>query len=64
MDSITSLKKSAPKEISIVFHDGLNYDYHFFIKNLAEELEGQFSCLRENIEKLFGFNRKGSYKNL
>ena len=38
-------KDKATKEISIVFHDGSTYDYHFIIKQLAEEFEGEFECL-------------------
>ena len=30
---------SVPKIIPIVFHNGSNYDYHFIIKELAEEFE-------------------------
>ena len=30
--SICNLKYSVPKNISIVFHNGYNYDYHFIIK--------------------------------
>ena len=48
--SICNLKYSAPK-ISIVFHNGSNNDYHFTIKELAEE----FTCLRENTEKYITF---------
>ena len=40
-----------PNEIPVVFHDGSNYYYHFIIKVLATEFEGQFECLRENTEK-------------
>ena len=40
-----------PKEIPIVFHNGSNYDYHFTMKNLANNFEGQFECLAENTEK-------------
>ena len=40
-----------PNEIPVVFHNGLNYDYHFIIKELANEFEGQFKCLGENSEK-------------
>ena len=53
--SIYNLKYSVPKEISIVFHNRSNYDYDFIIKELAEELEGQFSCLGENTEKYINF---------
>ena len=34
---ICNLKDSVPKKISIVFHNGSNYDYCFIIKELAEE---------------------------
>ena len=34
-----------------MFHNGSTYDYHFIIKNLAEEFEGEFECLGENKEK-------------
>ena len=38
-------KVSVPKEIHIVFNNGSNYDYNFIIKELAEKLEGQYTCL-------------------
>ena len=47
----SDLKYSVPKTITIAFHIGSNYDYHFIIKELAEEFEKQFSCLEENTEK-------------
>ena len=40
-----------PNEIPVVFHIGSNYDYHFIIKELANETEGQFQYLVENKEK-------------
>ena len=49
--SICSLKFNVPKEISVVFHNGSNYDYHFIVKELANEFEGKFECLGENTEK-------------
>ena len=59
--SICNLKYSVPKEIPIVFHNGSeipivfhngsNYDYHFIMKELAEEFEGQLTCLGENPGK-------------
>ena len=62
--SICSWKYSVPEEISIVFHNGLNYDYYFILKELVEEFEGQFTYLGENTENnLFSSNRKRSYKN-
>ena len=34
-----------------MFHNGFTYDYHFIIRELAEEFEGEFECLGENTEK-------------
>ena len=48
--SIYNLKFRVPKEISIFFHNRSNYDYHFIIKELAEEFEGKYTCLGENTE--------------
>ena len=45
-----------PNEIPVVFHNGSNYDYHFIIKELANEFEGQFECLGENTEKYKTFS--------
>ena len=36
--NICNLKYSVPKNIPIVFHNGSTYDYHFIIKELAEEI--------------------------
>ena len=48
--SICNLRCKTSKEISIVFHTGSMYGYHFIIKELAKELEDQFECLRENTD--------------
>ena len=53
--SICNLKYSVLKKIPIVFHNGSNYDYHFIIKELAEEFKKQFTCLGENNEKYITF---------
>ena len=45
-----------PNEIFVVFHNGSNYDYHFIIKELANESEGQFECFGENTEKYKSFS--------
>ena len=29
-------------EIPVVFHNGLNYDYHFIIEKLANEFKGKY----------------------
>ena len=49
--SICNLKYSVPKKNPIAFHNGSNYDYHFTIKDLAEEFEKQFTCLGQNTDK-------------
>ena len=45
-----------PNETPVVFHNGSSYDYHFIIKELANEFEGQFECLGENTEKYKTFS--------
>ena len=40
----------------MVFHNDSTYDYHFIIKELAEELEGEFESLGENTEKYVTFS--------
>ena len=53
---ICNLRYKIPKEIPVVFHNGSAYDYHFIIKELAEEFEGEFECLGENTEKYITFS--------
>ena len=48
---ICNLRYKTPKEIPVVFHNGSTYDYHFIIKELAEEFEGQFEGLGEIKKK-------------
>ena len=55
VDSLCNLKNSVPKKISIIFHNGYNYDYHFIIKELVEEFKRKFTCLGENTEKYITF---------
>ena len=52
---ICNLKYSVPTKTPIVFHNGSNYDYHFIIKELAEDFKKQFVCLGENTEKYITF---------
>ena len=54
--SICSLRYKVPQEIPVKIHNGSKYDYHFLIKELAEELKGQFECLGENTEKYINFS--------
>ena len=49
--AICNLRCKIPKEIPVLFCNGFTYDYHFIIKEIAEEFEGEFECLGENIEK-------------
>ena len=59
--SICNLRYKTPKEIPVVFHNGSTYDYHFIIKQLAKEFEGQFECLGENSDKfIFQFQLKNN----
>ena len=53
---ISNLIYKTPKEIPVIFLNGSTYDYHFIIKELAEEFEGQFECLGENREKYITFS--------
>ena len=48
---ICNLRYKIPKEIPSVFHNGYRFDYHFIIKELAEEFEGEFECLGKNTKK-------------
>ena len=54
--NICNLRHKIPKEIPIVFHNGSTYDYHFIIKELVKEFDGNFKCLGENIEKYIIFS--------
>ena len=54
--SICNLKYSIPKEIPVVFENGLNYDYHFIMKEQAEEFKGQFTCSGKNTKKYITFS--------
>ena len=49
------LKYSVPKKIPIAFHNGSNYDYHFIIKELAEEFQKQFTRLGQISKKYITF---------
>ena len=49
--NIRNLRYKIPEEIPVVFHNDSTYDYHFIIKQLAKESEGQFEYLGENTEK-------------
>ena len=50
------LRYKIPKEILAVFHNGSTYNYHFIIKELTEEFEGEFEYLGEITEKYITFS--------
>ena len=50
-----NLRYKEPKEIPLVFHNCSTYDYHFIIKQLAEEFEGEFKCLGGKCRKICYF---------
>ena len=55
-----------PNEIPVDFHNVSNCDYHFIIKELANQFEEQLECLGENKEKYKTFSpssKKGNYRN-
>ena len=54
--NICNLRYKVSKEIPIVFHNGSIYDYHFIIKELVKEFEGNFECLGENTEEYITFS--------
>ena len=51
-----NLNYKESKQIPIVFHNGSAYNFHFIIKELAKEFDGQFRCLGENTEKYITFS--------
>ena len=54
--NICNLRYNVSKEIPVVFHNGSIYDYHFIIKDLVKEFEGNFDCIGENTEKYITFS--------
>ena len=65
MHSIFNLKYSVPKKIPIVFQNGFNYDFHFIMKELAEEFKKTIYLFRRKhwkIHNLYSSNRKRSYE--
>ena len=39
-----------------MFQNGSKYDYHFIIKKLAKDFDGQFEYLEKNTEKYITFS--------
>ena len=53
---ICNLNYKVSQEIPVKTDNGLEYDYHFIIKELVEEFKGEFECLGENTEKYISFS--------
>ena len=51
-----NIRYKIPKNIPVIFHNGSTYDYHFIIKELACEFDGNFECLGESTEKYITFS--------
>ena len=49
-----NLKYKIQKNIPVIFHNGSTYDYHFIIRELASEFDGNF--LEKNTEKYITFS--------
>ena len=55
--SICNLRYRIPHEIPVKFHNGLSYDYHLIIKEMANSFRGEdFECLAGNTEKYISFS--------
>ena len=54
--NMCNLRYKIPKNIPVIFHNGSTYDYHFIIRELASEFDGNFECLGENTEKYIAFS--------
>ena len=54
--SICNLNYKVPKENAIKIHNVSTYDYHFLIKELAEDSKGESECFGENTEKYITFS--------
>ena len=39
-----------------MFRNCSSHDYHYAVKELPEEFEGQYECLRGNTEKYINFS--------
>ena len=63
--SSCNLRYKIPKEISVVFHNGSTYDYHFIIEEVVKEFKGNCDCLGGNTEKYITFSApiKKEHKN-
>ena len=56
LGTIFNVTINVPNKIPVAFHNRPNYDYHFIMKEWANEFEGQFECLGETTEKYKTFS--------
>ena len=56
--NICNLRYKVRKEIPVVFHNGSTYDYHFIIKELVKEFEGNFETLKNISHFQYHYKRK------
>ena len=62
--SICNLQLDVPNEILVVFYNESKYHFHFIVKELANQFEGQFiGENNENYKSFFCSYKKGDYKN-
>ena len=54
--NMCNLRYKIPNGIPVVFHNCSTYDYHFIIKELIRQFDGNFECLGENTEKYITFS--------
>ena len=60
MHSICNLNYGVPEKILVVFHNGSNYDYHFIVKEGAEDA-GKYITFTVSIEtKVTRIDKNGS----
>ena len=60
--SICNLRYSTQRDIPVVIHNGSNYDFHWIIKELAEEFRTEIQCIPKDKEKYKSFSIPIMYK--
>ena len=53
--SACNLQYKIPKNITVLFHNGSNYDFDLIIKQLVNDFKDSFSRLGRNTEKYITF---------
>ena len=54
--SICNLRYKTQEDISVVIHNGSNYDFHLIITELAKEFRSEIHCIPEDKEKYKSFS--------